>query len=188
MEKEFLRSLSALDLAAIYFSGGIPWKWLLFLFRPPLGAVLPDLCAPRPATDRGPEAEEGKGSVQCACWLCARTGSDGDCQALPLHLVWRLLLVYSVTYLVRESPQLSFPTPARGRRPLLFQRRPSGLSPCRPGFLPIISFRRIVRLRTSRIIEFYLLVNCFCVFRYRYFSPFPPSILTGGSRSGGFVS
>lgn len=126
MEKEFLRSLSALGLAAIYFSGGIPWKWLLFLFQPPSGAVLPDLCAPRPATDRGPEAEEGKGSVQCACWLCARTGSDGDCQALSLHLVWRLLLVYSVTYLVRESPQLSFPIPARGRRPLLFSTSPIG--------------------------------------------------------------
>lgn len=72
LKKRFLRSLCSRPCCCLFFRG-VPWKWLLFLFQSPLGAVLPDLCAPRPATDRGPEAEEGKGSVQCACWLCART-------------------------------------------------------------------------------------------------------------------
>lgn len=129
--------------------------------------------------------KRGKGvcSVHAGC-VRELNGSDVDFQALSLHLVWRLLLVYSVTCLVRESPQPSFYTSQRPPS-AHFQRRPSGLSPCRPGFLPIISFRWIARLRASGIIEFYLLVNCFCVFRYRYSSPFfPPSLslFTEGSQ------
>lgn len=129
-------------------------------FPAPLSAVLPDLCAPRPAIDRGPEAEEGKGSVQCACWLC--TGRDGDSLSLS---TWFGGFYWYIQWPISFAKVRNFlPIPARDRHPLLFNITPIGFFVSVPARVYSDHFFSVYRpaacLRDNQILSFGQFPRC----------------------------